>query len=92
MAIKYILEYTDRSQKELRSLSPAVARRIVKKLDENIALVDPLQRAKVLTGELAGVYRYRIGDYRVLFDYTESNEIIVLMILKVGHRKNVYNV
>jgi len=47
---------------------------------------NPLQYAESLTDPELGSYRFRIGDYRVIFDI-ESNDIVVL---RVGHRKEIY--
>jgi len=41
-----------------------------------------------LTGNLAGLWKLRIGDYRAVYQI-RNNELIVL-VLKIGHRKNVY--
>jgi len=90
MAKCYELRYTEQARKDLLKCERAVAQRIVKKLGENITLSNPLQRAKALTGELFGVYRYRIGDYRVLFELNEHNKMIILMVLRIKHRKDVY--
>lgn len=43
--------------------------------------------AKALSGELAGRYRLRTGDYRVRF-YVESNNVIVE---EIGHRDRFYD-
>jgi len=47
---------------------------------------DPLKYAEKLTDSRLGTYRFRVGDYRVIFDL-EENEIVVL---RVGHRRNIY--
>jgi mRNA interferase RelE/StbE len=47
---------------------------------------NPLQYAERLTNSALGGYRFRIGDYRVIFDI-EGNDIVVL---RAGHRKEIY--
>ncbi|MCK4620862.1 MAG: type II toxin-antitoxin system RelE/ParE family toxin [Desulfuromonadales bacterium] len=47
---------------------------------------DPLRYAKGLTNAVLGTYRFRIGDYRVVFDL-EGDEIVLL---RVGHRRDIY--
>jgi mRNA interferase RelE/StbE len=47
---------------------------------------DPLRHAEKLTQSKLGSYRFRIGDYRVIFDL-EGEEIVVL---RVGHRREIY--
>jgi mRNA interferase RelE/StbE len=90
MAKRFILIYTEQARNDLLSIERSIAQRIYKKLEEDISIPDPLQRAKMLQGELAGVYRLRVGDYRVLFEVNKGNQISVLMILKVMHRKDIY--
>lgn len=92
MPKKYQLQYTEHALKDLRKCESAISKRILKKLGENIVLTDPLERAKALAGELSGIYRYRIGDYRVLFEINQSNQILILMVLRIRHRKDVYNI
>jgi mRNA interferase RelE/StbE len=47
---------------------------------------DPLRYATKLTDPKIGQYRFRIGDYRIVFDLREDE----LMILAVAHRKDIY--
>lgn len=47
---------------------------------------EPLRYAEKLSDPILGTYRFRIGDYRVIFDL-EGNEIVVL---RVGHRREIY--
>jgi mRNA interferase RelE/StbE len=84
------LEYTPRAQRDLLSLEVSVARRIIKKIEENASLADPLLRAKSLTGTLSHCYRYRIGDYRAVFSVEENGSLTLLTIFMVGHRREVY--
>ena len=49
---------------------------------------DPLRYAVKLTDSRVGQYRFRVGDYRVVFDLAESTSTIA--ILAVGHRKDIY--
>ncbi len=75
--------WTARAWEELEKLEAPVARRILKKIDE--LLEDPYSKdIKRLKGESA--FRLRVGDYRVIFEVEGST----ILILKVGHRKNIY--
>ena len=47
---------------------------------------DPISLAKKLTNPKLGTYRYKVGDYRVVFDIDNKTVIIII----VGHRKNIY--
>ena len=61
------------------------------KIKENSELADPLTSAKALSGALSGVSRYRIGNYRALFEIDSDRTLSVLIVLRVKHRKEVYD-
>ena len=80
----YKLVYTQRAIKDIRKLEQISKKRIGRALIRYEE--DPLKYAEKLIDPRLGTYRFRIGDYRVVFDL-EGNEIIVL---RVGHRKDIY--
>jgi mRNA interferase RelE/StbE len=90
MAKQYITQYTETARKDLLKCDKSTAQRIIKKVRENSRMRDPLERAKPLTGNLSGAYRYRVGDYRVLFDVLNGDEIHILMVIRIKHRKDIY--
>ena len=46
--------------------------------------------AKPLSGDLAGHYRIRTGDYRVQFRVDETNDLARVFVEKIGHRDGFY--
>jgi mRNA interferase RelE/StbE len=80
--MKYL--FTASARKDISKLDSAAADEIKVALKKYLA--DPLRHAKKLTHFSLGTYRFRIGDYRVIFDI-EGEDIIVL---RVGHRKSIY--
>lgn len=82
--------YSDDALRQLKKLSPALSKRIVLKIADNVLQVDPLSRAKALQGKLSGKYRYRIGDYRAIFTIDDKETITVLTVLNIKHRKDIY--
>ena len=72
--------------KQLSRLAPDIQNRINGKLDFYISQKDPLDFAEKLNDYEFGEWRFRIGDYRAIFD-VDGDKIIIL---KVGHRKNIY--
>ena len=86
----YEIFYTEHSRQDLKKLERNVLQRILTKLDFYIHQKNPLKFAKPLTNPILGQYRFRIGDYRILFDVTQKGQITVLMILRIKHRKDVY--
>jgi len=85
---RWRVETTAQFDRELRQLDRAVQRRVVTYLEEVAVLDDPRQRGKGLTAKHAGVWRYRVGDYRILARIYDA-EVIVLA-LRVGHRSRIY--
>lgn len=80
---------------EVRLLSKA--ERFLKKLNKNIQerIITALERLEKdpkigipLTANLAGLWKLRIGDYRAI--YQIKHEELLILVLKIGHRKNVY--
>ncbi len=65
-----------------------MARRIRDELAEIAELDDPRSRGKALTGNLTGVWRYRVGDYRILCDIEDGR--LVIVVVDVARRREVY--
>jgi len=86
----YKVSYTINAEKDLRNMDFKVAQRIIKKIYFFSIQKDPLKFAKRLKNAELGTHRFRIGDYRALFDIDHSGKITLLMILKIKHRKDVY--
>ena len=84
--------YTDHARQDLRILEVKTARRIIKKIFFFSQQPDALAFAKKLTNPLLGQYRFRIGDYRALFDVDRKGNIQILIILKIKHRKDIYHI
>ena len=80
----YRLSYTRRAERDIKKLEPKTKDRIGKALLRYRE--DPFRFAEKLSDPILGEYRFRIGDYRVVFDI-EGDEIIVL---RVGHRREIY--
>ncbi|KAB2960851.1 MAG: type II toxin-antitoxin system RelE/ParE family toxin [Candidatus Methylomirabilis oxygeniifera] len=80
----YRLVYTQRAAIDIQRLDPKTKERVRKALSRYQS--DPLSYADKLTDSKLGSYRFRIGDYRVVFDL-EGDEIVVL---RIGHRREIY--
>lgn len=74
--------------KAARRLDRAVLRRVKAYLEQVCQLDDPRQRGKGLTGDLAGYWRYRVGDWRVIAEIRDEELIIIA--IGLGHRSTVY--
>ncbi|MGO4958436.1 type II toxin-antitoxin system RelE family toxin [Luteococcus sp. Sow4_B9] len=82
------VEYAPRAAKAIRKLDKPVARRIFDGVERLATLDDPTASCKALTGPLAGLWRLRIGDYRVVLDIRRGD--VVIIALDLGHRSTIY--
>lgn len=86
----YKVVFTDRAKKQIKKLDKYTAALIIGWLQKNIqGCTNPRQHGKSLIGNKSGAWRYRIGDYRVICEI-QDDEIVVL-VLEIGHRRNIYN-
>lgn len=88
--MKYKLLYTLKAKKDLTELDKKAADRILYKLDFFVSSDEPLKYAKKLVDSKLDIYRFRVGDYRIIFDIDNQGNISVLLILRIKHRKEVY--
>ncbi|MGD1865299.1 MAG: type II toxin-antitoxin system RelE/ParE family toxin [Phormidesmis sp.] len=83
----YGVEFSDVATKELKKIDASIRRRSLKKikwLSENFESTTHLK----LTGDLAGLFKLRVGDYRVVYSF--DDEIAIITIERVGHRRDIY--
>ena len=80
------LRFTDAAARQLSRLEKNVQKRVVEKLEFYCSQNQPLQFAEKLRDPRFGQWRFRIGEYRALFD-VENAEIVILA---VGHRREIY--
>lgn len=87
--MKYAVEYTPQAVKELKKLDKHTRALIIGWIEKNlVGCENPRQHGKGLTANRSGQWRYRVGDYRLLAEIQEDK--IVILILNVGHRSEVY--
>ena len=87
--MSWVCKFDRRALRELNKLDPQSKRQILAYLEERIKTdADPRRFGKRLKANLAGLWRYRVGNYRVICQIVD-NELIVL-VLAVGHRKTIY--
>ena len=81
------IEITGEAEKELSRIDKLAAKRIIRYLRELVS-VDPRSSGKSLRGDLSGLWRYRVGDYRVICELYD--EKVSVLVIRIGHRKDVY--
>ena len=85
----WTIEFLPEAVKELKKLDRSVARRIITTLEERITTLDnPRTLGSALTGDHAGYWRWRIGDYRVVARIEDDR--VVIIVVRVAHRREVY--
>lgn len=85
----WTIEYADAARKQLRKFDHAAAQRIDRFLGERIApLDDPRISGKALSGPLGELWRYRVGDDRIVASIQQA--AVTVLVLRLGHRRDVY--
>ena len=82
--MSFTLSWREGALKDLSNFDIILRKRIVKKIME-FANSELFHGVKRMQG-YERMYRLRVGDYRVIFEMIKENVVI----LKVGHRKNIY--
>ncbi len=80
----YNITYKSSVKRDLKKLSKAEARRILDQLEEDLSRKP--DRYPTLKGEFAGLRKYRIGNYRVIFAVLDRD----VLVLRIGHRRDIY--
>ena len=83
------VKYSDNALKALKKIDKTHVKRIVDTLELQIAqLDDPRVRGKALQGNFKNLWRYRVGNYRIICDI--QNKKLTILALFIGHRKKIY--
>jgi mRNA interferase RelE/StbE len=83
----YKLSFTEKVEKQLSKLDKQIEKKILKYLKTHV-LENPTQHGKPLSANLLGLWRYRVGDYRIITEIRDKE--LVVLVVEVGHRKEVY--
>jgi mRNA interferase RelE/StbE len=73
--------------RELERLDKPIARRVVERINWLAANLDDL-RPEAYAGDLAGLYKLRVGNYRVIYEIVHDERLIVIH--QIGHRSEIY--
>jgi len=82
--LAYNILYKKSVQRDLKKFSKAEASRIVDQIEKELS--EKANTYPVLKGQFAGLRKYRVGDYRVIFAIIGDD----VLILRIGHRRDVY--
>lgn len=81
--------FADKARKEFLKLDKPIQKQIQTFIVKLQGLEDPRSSGKALAGNLAGRWRYRVSDYRLVCEI--EDEKIIITILRIEHRKNIYD-
>jgi len=82
--VRYELLYTATAVKDIKKLDPLAQKRLRNALER--FRDNPFANAKKMINSSLGDCRFRVGDYRIIFD-SNGDKIIIL---RIAHRKEVY--
>ncbi|MCG8344639.1 MAG: type II toxin-antitoxin system RelE/ParE family toxin [Chlorobiales bacterium] len=85
--MSWTIEITKSAKKDLARIDKNDARRLVRFLHERV-VPDPRSAGKALKADLSGLWRYRVGRYRIVCEIQDTR--VVVLVLRVAHRKDVY--
>ncbi|PIW26605.1 MAG: type II toxin-antitoxin system mRNA interferase toxin, RelE/StbE family [Rhodospirillales bacterium CG15_BIG_FIL_POST_REV_8_21_14_020_66_15] len=84
----WTIEYAASVRKTVAKLDPATRRRLRDFLETRVAgLDDPRSLGQALSGPLGGLWRYRVGDWRIICDIRDRR--LVVLVLRIGRRREV---
>ena len=83
------VEISRTAEKQIKKLDRQTQAEVVRYLRERVQeAANPRQFGKALRGEKGGLWRYRVGDYRIICDIQDVRKTV--LVLALGHRKHVY--
>jgi mRNA interferase RelE/StbE len=78
------IEYKASVAKDLRQLDREEAMRILNRIDQTLSAAG--RKGEALSGEFAGLFKLRVGEFRVIYARTDDGYLV----LRIGHRREVY--
>ena len=75
------------ARRQLKKLDPPVAKRIVEQIARLAQRFDKI-KPEALKGSLAGLFKYREGDYRIIYEPLHKEKVLVIH--EIGHRSEIY--
>lgn len=87
--MSWTINVSEGAAKQFKKLDKQITKRITDYLANKISnSINPRQHGKALSHDKIGLWRYRVGDYRIICKI--EDESVTILILEVGHRKNIY--
>ena len=84
------VEFSTAAHKALRKMDPGIRALLVGWIEKNLeGCENPRAHGKALSANLAGLWRYRVGDFRLIAEIQDDR--LVILMIEIGHRSEVYN-
>lgn len=88
--MKYHVILSEKAKKDLKKLDKYTAALIIGWIEKNLeGCSNPRIYGKGLISNRSGQWRYRVGNYRIICEILDNR--ITILVLEIGHRKNIYN-
>lgn len=84
----YKIEFEERAFEDFSKLDGSVKKQIQKYLDKLAMREDPRTLGEPLQENLSAYWKYRVGDYRLVAEI--KDDVLVVLMLAVGHRRDIY--
>ena len=79
---------TEEAQSDIRKLESQLQNRILDKLEWMGINVSLLRHQSLQGSKWNNTFKYRVGNYRIIYQLNQKDKILI--VLKVGHRRDVY--
>ncbi|WP_251943609.1 type II toxin-antitoxin system RelE/ParE family toxin [Staphylococcus sp. Marseille-Q5304] len=87
--MSYKVRYTKTAMKQLKKLDKPTAKLLTEWIKRNLdGIEEPRRIGKPLTDNKSNQWRYRKGNYRIIVDI--QDEEIIILVLAIGHRRDIY--
>jgi mRNA interferase RelE/StbE len=83
----YRLRILEAATRELARLDKPIGRRVAERINWLAENLDDI-RPEPLTGPLSGLYKLRVGDYRIIYEILHGEQVVVIH--EIGHRREIY--
>ena len=84
----YQIKFTKKAEIEFESLDNSIKLNIEKRLKKLISVENPRVFGESLRGDLAGYWKYRVDDYRIIAEIYDDK--LIIMVVAIDHRRKVY--
>ncbi len=84
----WIIKIESRAAKTLKAIDKPTKQRIESFIDQLTLTTNPRGTGKALQGGLKGLWRYRVGDYRLICQIKDKE--VIILVLDIDHRKDIY--